>query len=136
MHCIVKGCERLVKVKKTGLCHTHDMQVRRNGATSAPAEVRLCAVEECERAAIANGLCHKHDMQQKRSGSPYSEVERLRRENEEARHLLKKCHERLDDLAAYGQMDKTIALWKRVGAFLNRSAAPESEERIAPRHQQ
>lgn len=32
--------------------------------------------------------------------------------------LLQACHRRLDELGSYGNIDKTIELWKHLGVFL------------------
>lgn len=37
--------------------------------------------------------------------------------------LLRACHNRLDALGSYGDMDTTIELWKRVGVFLKEMQA-------------
>ncbi len=116
--CAIDGCERPIKVKSTRLCHAHDMQMRRTGNIKPPPKMAICSVEGCERAAWANGLCHRHDQQQKRTGAPLTERERLRRDNEEARILLKRCQAQLDALAVYGDTQRTLLLVRRIAAFL------------------
>lgn len=81
--CKFPECGRQVRVKKWGLCGSHNVQRHRGleltplRGTRAGEELVKCPVDDCDRWEVSRGLCASHSSVAYNKSIPHSEVPRL-----------------------------------------------------------
>lgn len=71
--CVVEGCEKEAKNKKSMLCSAHEHRLRRYGSptgTPEPKPLGVCAVEGCGGKLAGAGYCRKHYKRLRVHGDP------------------------------------------------------------------